>query len=94
MITYNTDFVEADFDTLLRQASMTAADYLANAQREIDNRFGDGYAAKNPNLVAAFMQTASSDFTTSATAKVLGASLLSISNSLSEIASALERSIE
>ena len=37
---------------------MTAHDYLLAAVRDIDAIFGKGYAAKNPALVGAYMQTA------------------------------------
>lgn len=85
------DFVEASFDTLLSQASETAATYMRTAQREVDTQFGAGYAAKHPELVIAFMQIAASDFNTSSTAKVFGASMQRISASLSEIADRLEK---
>lgn len=49
-------------ETLMRQASMTVDVYLSEAVERIDRRFGDGYAAKNPALVGAFIQAASMDF--------------------------------
>jgi hypothetical protein len=55
-------WIAADWQTLMRQAWMTAADYMDNAVREIDAKFGQGYAEKNPALVAGFMQAAASDF--------------------------------
>ena len=51
-------------EALMRQAAATAAEYLDAAIREIDAALGMGYAAKHPELVAAFMQTAASDFDT------------------------------
>ena len=83
------ELIEADFDQLLRQASKTASDYLAHAHEAIDRRFGEGYAAKNPQLVASFMQVASADFNTSSTAKVLEATLRSLTESLVGIAEGL-----
>lgn len=85
------DFVEASFDTLLSQANDTAVTYMRAALREIDAQFGEGYAAKHPELVIAFMRTAASDFNTSSTAKVFGASMLRISESLSQIADRLDK---
>jgi hypothetical protein len=41
-----------------------AANYLARAMREIDNRFGDGYASKNPALVAEFIRACALEFAT------------------------------
>lgn len=83
------DYVEASFDTLMQQASMTAASYMSKAKSEIDEAFGDGYAAKNPALVAAFMQACASDMGAATNAKVMGAALQEIARSLDEVASAL-----
>ncbi len=46
----------------LRQAIMTAEDYLSGAVRAIDHKFGQDYAKKNPALVAAFIQTCAMDY--------------------------------
>lgn len=54
--------ITAGWETLLRQAPMTAATYLDEAVRCIDARFGEGYSAKHPELVAAFMQVCAQDF--------------------------------
>lgn len=61
--------IEASADTLLRQASMTAAEYFDKAVRHIDDSFGDGYAKKHPELIAAFMQVAASDMNYATLAK-------------------------
>jgi len=50
---------------LMKQAMMTAHDYMYDARYEIDKMFGEGYAAKNPALVAAYMQTAALDYAAS-----------------------------
>lgn len=84
------DYITASFDTLVDQAPSTAAVYLRAAKREIDSVFGEGYATKNPALVAAFIQAAASDMNTATSSKVLGAALLQVSSTLSEIASALD----
>jgi hypothetical protein len=55
-------YITADSYTLMQQASMTAHDYLLAAVRDIDAILGDGYAAKHPELIGAFMQTAALDF--------------------------------
>lgn len=57
--------ITADYTTLLRQSSMTAGQWLDDAVRELDKKFGEGYAKENPQLVAAFMNVAALDFTTS-----------------------------
>ena len=54
----------ADYATLMRQAPMTAQVYLMEAVKCIDKEFSKGYAEKHPELVAAFMEVCSEDFTT------------------------------
>jgi hypothetical protein len=49
-------------DDLMRQACMTAHDYMLNARADIDKMFGAGHAAKHPELVAAYMNAAATDF--------------------------------
>ena len=56
--------ITADADMLLRQASMTAHDYLWDAVDLIDKQFGDGFAKKNPALVAEMVRAQSADFNT------------------------------
>jgi hypothetical protein len=51
-------------DNLLRQAHMTAHDYMMYAKSDIDELFGNDFAAKHPELVAAYMQVAARDFDT------------------------------
>lgn len=60
--------ISADSTTLMRQAPMTATEYMDAGIEAIDGRFGKGYAQANPVLLAGFIQAAAMDF---------GASLLS-----------------
>jgi hypothetical protein len=83
------DYITASFETLLGQASDTAAIYLYRAKSEIDKVFGDGYAIENPQLVAAFINAAASDMNATTNAKVSGAVLQEIAKSLSDIADAI-----
>jgi hypothetical protein len=83
------NYITATFDTLLGQASDSAASYLYRAKSEIDKVFGDGYAAENPQLVAAFINAAASDMNAATNAKVSGAVLQEIARSLSDIAEAI-----
>lgn len=53
-----------DAEYFMKQAAMTAHDYMLHAKEDIDKIFGEGFAAKNPSLVAAYMQTAALDFAT------------------------------
>ncbi len=59
----NYDTVTASYDTLMRQASMTADEYLHEAIRAIDRVAYPGYALKHPELIGTFMQVAAADFT-------------------------------
>ncbi len=54
--------VEADTETLMRQAGYTAAEYMDAGIKQIDGTFGKGYAKKHPELLGAFMLTASQDY--------------------------------
>jgi hypothetical protein len=78
--------VLADSTTLMRQAWMTAEDYLAHAIEGIDKYLGDGYAKRHPELIAAFMQTAASDFN----AAGFAGAVEDVSESIERVAEALE----
>lgn len=43
------------------KASDQATNWMRAAVRELDKRFGEGYAERNPALVAAMVQAASAD---------------------------------
>lgn len=49
-------------EVLMKQAAMTAHDYMIDAVAAIDKKFGEGYARAHPELIAAYMQTAALDF--------------------------------
>lgn len=86
------DHITASVHTLVEQAPMTAASYMHEAVRRIDEKFGQGYAAANPALVGAFMQAAASDFAASLAAAVAQDSSMNvgaISDSLDRIARAI-----
>ena len=65
------DKITADAATLMRQGSMTAREYLGEAVRSINDAFGEGYAAKHPELVAAMVKCAASDANTAVTTSAL-----------------------
>ncbi|QKH38333.1 hypothetical protein FOC84_26710 [Achromobacter pestifer] len=65
------EFIEANLDTLFTLAQSRTESYLRTAETQIDAVFGGGYAREHPELIAAFMKTASDEFTRTATAKVL-----------------------
>ena len=75
--------ITASYDTLLKQAPMTADEYLRAAVLSIDEQFEEGYAQKHPELIAAFMQVCASDLGTSTL-------VIAIQEAASEIAQALQ----
>lgn len=78
--------ISASLESLVRQSSSTAADYMEEAIKHIDVTFGNGYAKNNPALVAAFMQTAVADLGNTLQAKVLGEAIEKVGYALEEIA--------
>jgi Pyruvate/2-oxoacid:ferredoxin oxidoreductase gamma subunit len=60
-----------EYGELMKQASMTADIYLGEAVERIDRILGEGYAEKNPVLVAAFIQACSMDFVSASVQKTL-----------------------
>jgi len=66
------------FNTLMRQAPMTAQHYFLCAIENIDKEFGDGYAQEHPALLGAYIQTAALDYQAgviSATIQTIGADI-------------------
>ncbi len=87
---YESEYITASFDTLMNQASDSTTVYLRRAKSEIDSIFGDGYAIKNPQLIAAFIQAAATDMSGATIAKVLGHALQELSSSIREVSDKLE----
>lgn len=77
--------IEASGDVLLRQAHSTADVYLSEAIESIDKRLGKGYAAKHPELVAAFMQTAARDLHTAIVAKEISNALYHVAGAIASV---------
>jgi hypothetical protein len=65
--------IEAGNDTLLRQAPMTADEFMKSAIDCIDARLGKGYAIQHPELVGAFMQASAIDLGTAVIARAIEA---------------------
>lgn len=62
MISLN-NHITATPDLLVEDSVDHASVFLREAVKKIDTVFGKGYAKKNPNLVAAFMQCAVTELT-------------------------------
>lgn len=82
--------ITASPEALMRQASMTAHEYLMEARQRIDREFGEGYAVAHPELVGSFMQAAALDFHASATAQATGKAAEHLGYALEKIADAIE----
>ncbi len=80
------DLIAASFDELMRAGPKTADYYLCHAIESIDGRLGKGYAAKHPELIAAFLTVAGNDFTEAAKLKVIGRVLDKIGDAIGDIA--------
>jgi DNA-binding phage protein len=63
------DRITASAETLMKQAALTADYYLSQAIEDIDNRLGEGFAGKHPELIAAYMQAAAADCSAAIVAK-------------------------
>ncbi len=79
------DRITANGSALMVQAGDTAAFWLGQAVRSIDKLLGKGYASRNPDIVAAFMQAASVDQFTSTIGSI-------IQDSVEEICGRLDNS--
>lgn len=79
----------ADYDTLMKQSHWTAALYMNEAKKAIDSTFGEGYAAKNSNLVGQFMMTAAIDMAGATVAKNLGSVCQQICDASDNIVNAM-----
>lgn len=67
------------------QAHLTVGTYLSQARRMIDDEFGPGFAEKNPALVGAFIQAATSYVNSTA----IATSLSEVAKSIDDFAPAL-----
>jgi len=86
--------ITANFDELFRQAKGTAASYMETAVDNIDKLFGVGYAKRNPELVAAFMQVAGNDFFCTALAQRMRAGLKDVARAATSIGSGIGDAIK
>jgi hypothetical protein len=76
--------VEAGNQTLLRQAPMTACEYMRCAIHDIDTTFGKGYAKAHPELIAAYMQTASVDMAGAVIARAIDRAVREVAEAIRE----------
>jgi hypothetical protein len=75
--------IPASYSDLHRQSLMSAEARLEVAIRVIDDRLGSGYAKTHPELIAAFMGSATADQNYAALAKALSGALDDLVRTLS-----------
>lgn len=87
--------IKANSDTLLRQASITADEYLTEAIKSIDKRFNEkGYAKAHPELVAAFMKVAASDMNYASLAKAQSEAIEELASAINSLSERIENTRE
>lgn len=79
--------ITASFYDLHKQGMMTANDVMQTGIDSIDKALGKGYAAKHPELIAAFMQAAISDMNNSIQTKLYCHALKQITEAMNALAS-------
>jgi hypothetical protein len=82
--------ITADAETLMRQAWMTADEYLGRAVECIDSHLGEGYAKQHPEVIAAFIQTAATDMAGATIGKTIQDGLEALAGAVQTIADRLE----
>jgi hypothetical protein len=63
--------IEADYDTLVKQAGMTADSYFDKAIESLTIRFGKNYTADHPELIIAYTTICTADYSCSVMAVAL-----------------------
>ena len=82
-------YITADYDTLSDHALNSATKCLCRARSEIDKEFGTGYAEQQPGLVAAYVSAAIAEMNAVTHAKVYGAAIRDLAESLFAVATSL-----
>ncbi|MFY8352929.1 hypothetical protein AAEU29_20485 [Pseudoalteromonas sp. SSM20] len=86
--------ISASLESLFKQGSIAASVYMSDAVVEIDKQFGEGFAEKNPALIAAFMQAAISDCGANVQAKVIGEAIENVADALNKVGDSLDEIAE
>ena len=63
--------ITANAAELMKQGPITADVYMNAAIKSIDEKFGEGYSNKNPELVSSYMKTCALDFATASITSAL-----------------------
>jgi hypothetical protein len=81
--------IEIGYDAMLRQSPMAVHDILLNTVINIDKVLGDGYSQKHPELVAACVTAATSEFNNSSMIVAIQEATEKVSAALEEVARSL-----
>jgi hypothetical protein len=88
-----TNRIDASVETLMKQASQTATQYLREALEAVDAELGAGQARMNPELVGTYMKVCAIDFATSVITQTLQEGAGDIADGMTEaVLELLERS--
>jgi hypothetical protein len=63
--------ITANWDTLMKQATMTSITYMNRIVDEVDLAFGEGYAKEHPDLVGMLVIASAIDFASSSISAVM-----------------------
>lgn len=78
-----------DAQSAMVQAGQTADFYMRYAIDKIDQRFGDGFAEKNPALICTFMNVAAADFAAAPHTDAFPVQVRRIAESISDLVEAV-----
>lgn len=81
--------ITANFTQLMHDAPNAAGIYAERAKTAIDSVFGEGFASKNPALVATFIEAAMLDFSTTTRAKVFESAMQELAGAVLLLAQAI-----
>lgn len=81
-----TNQVKLSASDIMKQAGMTAHDYMLKAIESIDKQMGSGYSKAHPELVASFMQTCALDYMTVILSQTLQEAATDIGNAIEQAA--------
>jgi len=84
------EFITADFNTLMIQAETTIIDYMDTVINSLDDKYGEGYAENNPELVGALVTAMVMDFNSSIATKIKEHCMSKLSASVRNLADVIE----
>ena len=86
--------ISASGDQLMKQATMTAHEYVLNARMDIDEQFGEGTAYEHPELVAVHIQVQVLDLGAAIISQQVRCGLDLLAETNARLANAVERLVD